>query len=49
MNIYEGKLKAEGLKIGIILSRFNQFIINWGRLKRIYRSIKSRDLLRCLV
>ncbi len=30
MNIYEGKLKAEGLKIGIILSRFNQFIS--GRL-----------------
>jgi len=26
MKIYQGKLKAEGLKIGIILSRFNQFI-----------------------
>ena len=30
MKTYEGKLKAEGLKIGIILSRFNQFIS--GRL-----------------
>jgi 6,7-dimethyl-8-ribityllumazine synthase len=30
MKTYEGKLKAEGLKIGIILSRFNQFIT--GRL-----------------
>ncbi|MFW6131634.1 MAG: 6,7-dimethyl-8-ribityllumazine synthase [Candidatus Aminicenantaceae bacterium] len=26
MNIYEGKLSAKGLKIGIVLSRFNQFI-----------------------
>lgn len=26
MDIYQGKLKAEGLKIGIIISRFNQFI-----------------------
>ena len=26
MDIYQGKLQAEGLKIGIILSRFNQFI-----------------------
>lgn len=30
MKTYEGKLKAEGLKIGIIISRFNQFIS--GRL-----------------
>lgn len=30
MKTYEGKLKAEGLKIGIIFSRFNQFIS--GRL-----------------
>jgi len=30
MKTYEGKLNAEGLKIGIILSRFNQFIS--GRL-----------------
>ncbi len=26
MKIYEGKLQAKGLKIGMILSRFNQFI-----------------------
>ena len=26
MPIYEGNLKAEGLKIAIVLSRFNQFI-----------------------
>jgi len=26
MKTYEGKLQAKGLKIGIILSRFNQFI-----------------------
>jgi 6,7-dimethyl-8-ribityllumazine synthase len=26
MNIYEGKLDAKGLKIGIIVSRFNEFI-----------------------
>ncbi len=26
MDIYQGKLQAKGLKIGIIMSRFNQFI-----------------------
>lgn len=26
MKIYQGKLKAEGLKFGLILSRFNQFL-----------------------
>ena len=26
MNIYEGKLVAQGLKIGIIVARFNEFI-----------------------
>lgn len=26
MKIYEGKLTAEGLKVGIIVSRFNEFI-----------------------
>jgi 6,7-dimethyl-8-ribityllumazine synthase len=26
MEIYQGKLQASGLKIGIVLSRFNQFI-----------------------
>lgn len=26
MNIYQGKLRAEGLKFGLILSRFNQFL-----------------------
>jgi len=26
MDTYQGKLQAEGLKIGIVLSRFNQFI-----------------------
>lgn len=30
MDTYQGTLKAEGLKIGIVLSRFNQFIS--GRL-----------------
>ncbi|MHB0913002.1 MAG: 6,7-dimethyl-8-ribityllumazine synthase [Armatimonadota bacterium] len=27
-NIYEGKLIAEGLKFGIVISRFNEFITN---------------------
>jgi len=26
MKIYQGKLQAQGLKIGIVISRFNQFI-----------------------
>ncbi len=26
MNVYEGKLQAKGFRIGIVLSRFNQFI-----------------------
>ncbi len=26
MQVYQGKLQAKGLKIGIVLSRFNQFI-----------------------
>lgn len=26
MKVYQGKLQAKGLKIGIVLSRFNQFI-----------------------
>ncbi len=26
MKIYEGRLTAEGLKVGIIVSRFNEFI-----------------------
>lgn len=26
MNVYQGNLQAKGLKIGIVLSRFNQFI-----------------------
>lgn len=30
MKVYEGKLQAKGFKIGIVLSRFNQFIS--GRL-----------------
>lgn len=28
MKILEGKLKADGLKIGIVVSRFNEFITN---------------------
>lgn len=28
MKIYEGKLVAEGLKFGIVVSRFNEFITN---------------------
>lgn len=28
MKIYEGKLIGEGLKIGIVISRFNEFITN---------------------
>jgi 6,7-dimethyl-8-ribityllumazine synthase len=28
MNIYEGKLVAEGLKIGIVAGRFNEFIVS---------------------
>jgi len=26
MKVYEGKLNAEGLKVGIVISRFNEFI-----------------------
>ncbi|MBP7585757.1 MAG: 6,7-dimethyl-8-ribityllumazine synthase, partial [Spirochaetes bacterium] len=26
MNVYEGKLDATGLKIAVVLSRFNEFI-----------------------
>ncbi len=26
MKVYQGKLKAEGLKFGLVLSRFNQFL-----------------------
>ncbi|SMC27723.1 6,7-dimethyl-8-ribityllumazine synthase [Clostridium acidisoli DSM 12555] len=28
MNIYEGKLVAQGLKIGIVAGRFNEFIVS---------------------
>jgi 6,7-dimethyl-8-ribityllumazine synthase len=28
MNIYEGKLVPEGIKIGIVASRFNEFIVS---------------------
>ena len=28
MNIYEGKLLAEGMKIGIVAARFNEFIVS---------------------
>ena len=28
MNVYEGKLVAEGLKIGIVAARFNEFIVS---------------------
>ena len=27
MKVYEGKLIAEGLKFGIIVARFNEFIV----------------------
>lgn len=28
MNIYEGKLLAEGIKVGIVAARFNEFIVS---------------------
>ena len=28
MNIYEGKLVAEGIKVGIVAARFNEFIVS---------------------
>jgi 6,7-dimethyl-8-ribityllumazine synthase len=40
MEIYQGKLQAKGLKIGIILSRFNQFIserLLEGALDALYK------------
>ncbi|MGD2245765.1 MAG: 6,7-dimethyl-8-ribityllumazine synthase [Candidatus Aminicenantes bacterium] len=40
METYQGKLQAEGLKIGIVLSRFNQFIserLLEGALDALYK------------
>ena len=37
MRTLEGKLVAEGLKIGIVAARFNEFIVN----KRYYISMGS--------
>ena len=40
MDTYQGKLEAQGLKIGIVLSRFNQFIserLLEGALDALYR------------
>jgi len=40
MKTYQGKLQAEGLKIGIIISRFNQFIserLLEGALDALYK------------
>ena len=28
MNIYEGKLVSEGIKVGIVAARFNEFIVS---------------------
>lgn len=27
MNIYEGKLVSEGIKVGVVCARFNEFIV----------------------
>ena len=40
MNTYQGKLRAEGLKIGIVLSKYNQFIserLLEGALDALYK------------
>ena len=40
MDTYQGKLQAKGLKIGIVLSRFNQFIserLLEGALEALYK------------
>lgn len=48
MKIYEGKLDAKGLKIGIIVSRFNEFITSKlvdGCLDALIRhGVKEEDL-----
>ena len=28
MNIYEGKLVSEGIKVGVVCARFNEFIVS---------------------
>jgi 6,7-dimethyl-8-ribityllumazine synthase len=46
LNIYEGKLNAEGLKIGIIVSRFNEFItvkLEEGCVDALLRHGASKD------
>lgn len=46
MKIYEGKLVAEGLKFGIVVSRFNEFITNklvGGALDVLRRHGASED------
>lgn len=46
MNTYQGTLQAEGFKIGIVLSRFNQFIserLLEGALDALYRLGAKKD------
>ena len=46
MDTYQGKLQAKGLKIGIVLSRFNQFIserLLEGALDALYRLGAKKD------
>lgn len=46
MNVYEGKLLAEGLRFGIIVSRFNDFICErllGGALDALTRSGANQD------
>lgn len=48
MNIYEGKLTGEGLKIGIVASRFNEFItsklIEGAKDCLIRHGVKDEDI-----
>ena len=32
MKIYEGKLVSEGIRVGIVAARFNEFIVSAQRL-----------------
>ncbi|MGN0181823.1 MAG: 6,7-dimethyl-8-ribityllumazine synthase [Candidatus Ornithomonoglobus sp.] len=48
MNVYEGKLTGEGLKIGIVASRFNEFItsklISGARDCLVRHGVKDEDI-----
>lgn len=39
MNVFEGKVVSEGMKVGIVAARFNEFIVaNWWQAHRMHSS-----------